>query len=170
VVISLLTFLVFLALVIIGGYIAKYFFASSLKSVLELYTFDADAAEYYVFHESENGYEIHRRPTDEDEHDLHLADLPEGQMFTSWLGAFFVGFLGLMQLMATFMFLNPFGPAVRFNFGGRDGDRGSMVLIVLAVIGLAKSLYEIYRLVKRAVKRWGIDVMESVVLEVNEDK
>ena len=95
-----------------------------------------------------------------------------------WMGGLFVvGLYGAVQLG----WMLQMGLDLRFNYwnlgggggnrrgGGNGGGFGLVVLLVLIAVGLYKSAQAIYGTTRRLVTKWGLEPMESMVLDVQQE-
>ena len=83
-----------------------------------------------------------------------------------------VGLYGALQLGIMLQM----GMDLRFNWHFGGGNRrgngmgaGTIILLLLVAAGVVKSVQLIYRSTRAFVQKWGLDPMESLVLDVPED-
>jgi hypothetical protein len=149
---QLLTFLIFLGLVFVSGYFAKFI----------IYIFsDADDNEIIV---RPAGFPLYA--------DTYGKSFSVSLWKPDWdhmvIGVYSVGALGFFYLFASF-FRNPFGPFPNLHISSRGTDNraGYMVFGLFILIGIVKILYAIYRGVKKISQRF-LSRLETVVLDVND--
>jgi hypothetical protein len=84
------------------------------------------------------------------------------------IGLYSVGALGFFHFFISF-FRNPLGPFPNLRISSRHpNDRvGSFVCALLIFIGIAKTIYTIYKTVKK-ISRQSLIRLETAILEVNE--
>lgn len=164
IVISAVTILIFLILVIVCGYVGRMFFSDEWFSSLFYDDFNRPITPHKSRHFKSD--ETGRR--DKTLHKVSVSDEWELSMDpNSWayhmlLGSIIVGLMSFVHMGIFFNF--------NFGWGRRGGGDFSGLVIILALIGVIRSLYLIHEAVRTRVRTYGMALAGSMVLDIGDSE